>query len=236
MLLSPIVTEGRTGEFILIRKWAQYEYQAPAPNTALAIYQHASSASNLLDASPIRFAIQESQGYTPISQQQPGVFNHEEDEVDVALREERKPGEAGVDEMLSGIGPVQSKRGSTPKKTERSEETQAPGAGDSAPKTPPSATATTQSIREFQITADMSTFDHQAYIERQPYYGGFNVDSNTPVAEDLAGSVPLIGLADISTRKGEVPLRIQIRRAEELARKKTLKEIWEDGLREKPTG
>lgn len=59
------------------------------------------------------------------------------------------------------------------------------------------------------------------------------MDLKTLVSEDLAASVPSLGLADISTQKMRVPARIQNRRAEELARRKTLKQMWEQGMREK---
>jgi len=199
----------------------------------LAIYQHASSASALLDASPIRFALQEAQAHASGPQQQTGVLDVEEDEVDVALKEERKPGKPGAEEMLSGVTAASSKWGSTFTTGRKAASGRVPSPKDSAPEAPPRPPTGTQSIREFQVTADLSTFNHQAYVERQAYYGGFNVDLKTLVAEDLAASVPSLGLADISTQKMRVPARIQNRRAEELARRKTLKQMWEQGMREK---
>ncbi|KAI9872220.1 MAG: hypothetical protein M1830_001899 [Pleopsidium flavum] len=223
----------RFGEVVMYKN-LRYEYQAPAPNTALAIYQHASSASALLNASPIRFALQESHAHTSGPQPQNGALNDEEDEVDVALKEERKPGKPGAEEMLSSATTGTPKWDSTFSNVQNPGSTTDSASQDPAPNTPPPLPpAVIQNVREFQVTADMSTFNHQAYIERQAHYGGFNVELKTIVAEDLAVSVPLLGLADISTKKVEVPFRIQTRRAEELARRKTLKEIWEGGMRGK---
>lgn len=205
----------------------QYEYQVSAPNTALAIYQHESSASDLLNASPIRFTLQEATAPAPTPSQQTGAVAVEEDEVDAALREERRPGKSGAAEMLSSHKYASPKQGSD---AERRATTKDAAAKQPATDAPTPAPAPTHSIREFQVTADMSTFNHQAYIERQVHYGGFNVDLKTLVAEDLAASVPLLGLADILTRKVEVPARIQSKRAEELAQRKTLREMWEEGM------
>lgn len=208
----------------------QYEYQVSAPNTALAIYQHESSASNLLNASPIRFTLQEATVPAPTPLQQTGTVTVEEDEVDTAPKEERRPGKSGAAEMLSSHKYASPKRGSASSEAEKPATTKDTAAKQPAAHAPAPAPAMTQTVREFQVTADMSTFNHQAYIERQVHYGGFNVDLKTLVAEDLAASVPLLGLADILTRKVEVPARIQSKRAQELAQRKTLREMWEEGM------
>lgn len=202
----------------------QYESQVPAPNTALAIYGHATSASNLINASPVRFTLQETTPPASTLQQHTGPFAIEDDEVDAALNAHRAPGKPGAEEMLAGHTPTRPKRGSASANAGKPERTESSTSKPSAARAP-----TPASVREFQVTANPSTFNHQAYIERQAHYGGFNVDLKSLVAEDLAASVPLLGLADILARKVEVPGRILTRRAEELGRMKSLREMWEEG-------
>ncbi|KAI4199450.1 MAG: hypothetical protein LQ348_001889 [Seirophora lacunosa] len=88
-------------------------------------------------------------------------------------------------------------------------------------------------IREFQLTVAKSIFNHQAYIERQAYYAGFNPDMKTIMAEDLKGRVPLEGHRDCSLNKPDVPLRIRLRRKEKMKPQLSLMELWEKGKRER---
>jgi len=206
----------------------QYEYQVSAPNTALAIYGHATSASNLINASPVRFTLHEANDVPAPQppQHRPGPFAVEDDEVDAALNAHRAPGKSGAEEMLAGHTPTRPHpRSPASPHAGKPERTESTASKPSTARAPAPA-----SVREFQVTGNLSTFNHQAYIERQAHYGGFNVDLKTLVAEDLAASVPLLGLADILARKVEVPGRILSRRAEELGRMKTLREVWEEGM------
>lgn len=215
----------------------QYEHQLSAPNTALAIYQHPTSASTLLNASPIRFTLQAAAVPPPSPQPHlsaPDLDDEEEDEVDAALKADLKPGPPGADEMFSSnLYKTPNRRSpstSSDNGTKTATTTTTPK--DTASKSPTAqAPKTAPTVREFQVTADWSTFNHQAYIERQVQYGGYDVDLKTLVAEDLAASVPVLGMADVLARKVEVPGRIQSRRAEELGRGKSLREMWEEGMR-----
>ncbi|KAL8731956.1 MAG: hypothetical protein Q9166_003088 [cf. Caloplaca sp. 2 TL-2023] len=92
---------------------------------------------------------------------------------------------------------------------------------------------TTNPVREFQLTVVKSFFNHQAYIERQAYYAGFNPDMKTIMAEDLRGRVPLEGLLDCSLKKGDVPLRIRLKRKERNRSQISLRELWETGKKER---
>ncbi|KAA6415538.1 MAG: hypothetical protein FRX48_00254 [Lasallia pustulata] len=89
--------------------------------------------------------------------------------------------------------------------------------------------------REFQLTISRSHLNHQAYIERQAYYGPFIPDMRSIMAEDLESRVPLKGMADCKLGKEEVPLRIRQRRKERDAERAWvgLKGLWEMGQREK---
>ncbi|KAL8808225.1 MAG: hypothetical protein Q9182_000289 [Xanthomendoza sp. 2 TL-2023] len=92
---------------------------------------------------------------------------------------------------------------------------------------------TSPPIREFQLTVRKSLFDHQAYIERQAYYAGFNPEMKTIMAEDLKDRVPLEGFLDCSLNKRDVPLRIRLKRKEQHRPQKSLRQLWETGKRER---
>ena len=68
--------------------------------------------------------------------------------------------------------------------------------------------------RDFELKITQSDTNHQAYIERQGYYGPFTPDKKTIMAKDLMGRVPLEGLLDCDITKPEVPLRMRIKRTE----------------------
>lgn len=68
--------------------------------------------------------------------------------------------------------------------------------------------------REFEIKISPSYMNHQAYIERQWYYGQFVPNKQTIMAQDLMGRVPLEGMIDCDIGKGELPLRIRKKRDE----------------------
>ena len=88
-------------------------------------------------------------------------------------------------------------------------------------------------IQEFHLSVVKSSFNHQAYIERQPYYTGFNPYMKSIMAEDLKGRVPLEGFLDFNWDKGDVPLRIRLERKERNRSQTSLKELWETGKRER---
>ncbi|KAL8850613.1 MAG: hypothetical protein Q9221_004483 [Calogaya cf. arnoldii] len=88
---------------------------------------------------------------------------------------------------------------------------------------------TSTPIKEFQLTVVSSVFNHQAYIERQAYYAGFNPDTKTIMAEDLKDRVPLEGFLDCDLNKRDVPLRIRLKRKEQNRSQVSLKELWETG-------
>lgn len=88
-------------------------------------------------------------------------------------------------------------------------------------------------VREFELTVQKSIFNHQAYIERQAYYAGFNPDMRTLMAEDLKGRAPLEGHLDCSLNKSDVPLRIRLRRKETAKPQVSLMELWGKGKRDR---
>lgn len=102
--------------------------------------------------------------------------------------------------------------------------------------------------REFHLSITRSILNHQAYIQRQHYYGGWRLDDKTLMADDLRGRVPVEGFRDCDLAKGETPMRVRLQRREreqqeewegdsgaEIVehfgrRKKTLAELWEEGM------
>lgn len=89
-------------------------------------------------------------------------------------------------------------------------------------------------FRKFQLKISRSYTNHQAYIERQGYYGGFNVDTSTIMADDLQERVPLEGMADCQLKKPEVALWVKDMKKDRLGKKRsTLRQMWEEGRRER---
>lgn len=99
------------------------------------------------------------------------------------------------------------------------------------PPSPSASTAKTSETenKEFHLTIDRSVLNHQAYIQRQHYYGGFRLDNKTIMAEDLEARVPMKGLMDCQIDKGEVPLRVRQKREHARGKqRKTLGEVWRE--------
>jgi len=86
---------------------------------------------------------------------------------------------------------------------------------DAAAPSPHPSRPTTSQYREFELKVAPSNMNHQAYIERQGYYGPFIINRKTVMAQDLDRRVPLEGLLDCQAGKPEVPLRIRIKRTEQ---------------------
>ena len=237
----------------------QYEPQAPAPNTALAIYQHGKAASELLDASPLRFVLEvnaQGDAVAPAhdlgaTQQAPDmpVRNTNQGGVEVGpedlerrgggpeIRENTESSEWGFMARYPPHAPDPKAEGEEGQKKAASQASPSPQP-ELPPPPPSNANAPPPHIlrhREFQLTISRSHLNHQAYIERQAYYGSFNPDTRSIMAEDLESRVPLKGLADCKLGKEEVPLRIRQKRKEKDAEREWvgLKGLWEMGQREK---
>ncbi|KAL6713965.1 hypothetical protein ACLMJK_008459 [Lecanora helva] len=105
---------------------------------------------------------------------------------------------------------------------------------------PPSPNSTTsdslkEGSKEFSLSITQSILNHQAYIKRQHYYGGFQLHMMNTMAEDLEARVPVKGMVDCQLGKGELPYKLRRKKIEsgengESARK-PLRELWEEGRR-----
>ncbi|KAL8673796.1 MAG: hypothetical protein Q9168_001808 [Polycauliona sp. 1 TL-2023] len=128
---------------------------------------------------------------------------------DTTKRSNKKSAQQLAQQLLAGV-----KSSSSSSKTKRDQPTSTP-------------------TQEFQLTVVKSFFNHQAYIERQAYYAGFNPDTKTIMAEDLKDRVPLEGFLDCNLQKGDVPLRIRLKKKESNRSRASLKELWETGKLER---
>ena len=93
-----------------------------------------------------------------------------------------------------------------------------------------------KSTKWFQVAVDRSRAVHQDYIERQPYWKQFH-PMKSMAQEDLAKSVPHIGLSDVSKRPPNAhrtPNRV-LRILHDYVETKmpTLRQIAEGGERER---
>lgn len=88
--------------------------------------------------------------------------------------------------------------------------------------------------REFRLVADLSQLHHRTYINRQPFHGPFKVKTKSLVQEDLAKTVPLIGLSDVDMWRPEVPSRVV--RAAQAESRLSLRRVWEIGMGQRPSG
>ena len=87
---------------------------------------------------------------------------------------------------------------------------------------------TVRKTREFHLTADISLMNHQDIIERAPFYGEFRL-FKTPMQDDLANLVPILGLSEASIKLQTVPGRVIWARKKEEEKRPTLTELWEKG-------
>ena len=100
------------------------------------------------------------------------------------------------------------------------------------PPTPPETYSPSQPPIEFELTVSRSSLNHQKYIERQHYYGGFRLNLRSMMADDLDGRVPSQGMADCHINREEKQLRLRLDKGEE--RKVTsLGEMWREGRTER---
>jgi len=209
----------RFGE-VVTYKSLKYDPLHPAPNSALAIFQHPESAERLLNTSPLRFSLEA----VPV----------EHKEIQDLVSEQAAESEY-TDDSISAE-PLKGDGEELYRTTSLLDEPLTPPTGPKATASPKSERKhhendiRRESIpREFRLEADVWLGKHQDYLERSPLWGPFWVDSRTAIQQDLAKRVPLIGLSDIAIQKRtrEIPLRILRKRQKGLTERKTLREVFE---------
>ena len=68
--------------------------------------------------------------------------------------------------------------------------------------------------KEYLVVVERSIANLFAQQQRQHYSAAFEPDQNSIMYEDLASRVPIPAMADCQLEKGEVPLRVRIKRLE----------------------
>ncbi|KAF2476063.1 uncharacterized protein BDR25DRAFT_310464 [Lindgomyces ingoldianus] len=178
-------------------KYLRYEYHAPADNSAFAIYRDPDAAQKALNASPIRFSLEEILSEDDASKagsRQSGVTVSDD-----AITPET-PVKDGIEEITRASPLLNrnlpNRQTSLTSLTSSSKSPQSsPSIGLPFESPEPRGTTT----KWFQITVDRSRAVHQDFVERQPYWKQFS-PMKSMAQEDLAKVVPLIGLSDVSKR------------------------------------
>ncbi len=264
----------RYGEVVMFKR-LKYEPEAPAHNSALAIYQDLSSAEQLINASPLRFELEVGKpGATTAMRDLSNIVptsidavsedaeKQEQHKKSAVFGREDRPGRRAPEAIAPQCRDESNSTGNSFSSTEfegipsksrfspRQQPTQftpesppphTPGIPSEmpVPTSSISQNATSEStaepeFREFELRISHSQSSHHAYIERQGYYGGFNLDKNSIMAEDLDGRVPLEGMLDCQISKPEVPLWVMSMKKDRLRKKRaSLRQMWEAGRKKK---
>lgn len=251
---------------VVMYKHLKYEPEAPAHNSAIAIYQNPSSAKDLIDASPLTFELEVGKIASAYATTGPNLNASVTDFADdesVKQGEEHRtkagsrtsgtlpepvssPPQGRIDKLAAAFAPIAEpiSECNLPSQTSLSGQPPHVPTSNSSPPTdhptsPPISTPRTSPLesetefREFRLQISYSQGNHQDYIKRQAYYGGFKVDTSSIMAEDLEGRVPLEGMVDCAINKPEVPLWVRDMRRDknEKVGMGSLRKIWEEGRR-----
>lgn len=185
----------------------QHDYVNPAHNAAHAIYADAEAAAGLLHASPLRFVLE--------SVQAPETGEGDGDGDGEIGAEGPEPGDGSSSSSMA--------RDITSRHRNAEEMIRSSSLLHSAPN---SSTSTSSNhnhtpppqvpvLKHFHLTATPSRLRHRDAVERHPFYGPFVIDTKSAIQRDLATRVPLLGLSEISMRRGSPPARILQKRAKE---------------------
>lgn len=252
---------------VVVYKHLKYEPEAPAHNSAIAIYQNPSSAKDLIDASPLTIELEVGKIASAYATTDPdlntSVTNFADDESVKQCEEHRtvagsrtsgtlpkavsSPPQSKVDKLATAFAPVAepiSECNLPSQSTLRDQSPHVPPPPTDHPISPPISTPRASplesetELREFRLQISYSQGNHQEYIKRQAYYGGFKLDTSSIMAEDLEGRVPLEGMVDCAINKPEVPLWVRDMRKDknEKVGIGSLRKLWEEGRRSRGGG
>ncbi|QDS70642.1 hypothetical protein FKW77_000867 [Venturia effusa] len=200
-------------------KHLKYHDLNPAPNSALAVFQRPESAEAFIQASPITFTLETQTG--PIENEDVEVEARDEFPEDIA---QNSPSRTDATE-LHAPNSLLDTGFSTPLQSEKPSK--------------PAPQQQTKTRRDASVLKDMRLFveywrgNQQDFLERSSAWGSFTVNRNSAVQQDLERRVPLVGLSDIHVQRREVPLRVLRKRQEELRARKSWRQVWEEGRRER---
>ena len=212
----------------------------------MAIYKHEIEAQKLLKASPIKF--RSTRKSLDGEASRPSILNTDKESQqrnaahgDRGQQEEEsrptmsywKPSqnfEAAGDGATTPVAPSSNSASGSDGNKQRTREGSIMSSA-----APPTFERARYEQQEVLLYISPSAMNHQAYIERQGYYGRFNIVNRSVMAEDLEPRVPLVGLVELQVNKEEVPLRIRRKRAESgsTATLPRLRDLWEEGKRKR---
>jgi hypothetical protein len=215
----------------------QYEEPVGMPNSALATYRDPVSAQKALDASPIRFSLEAIAGDG--AENDVDESRSEDQPEDGGASMQSQSGEDGVEEIIRPstllyrpsdpnsdhfTSATRQTKVHTPPENQLQENTKDEKVAGTGQSEKPSKT-----LRWFHLTVDLLRTDQREYVERQPLYNTF-APTKSMAQEDLAKSVPHVGLSDVSVRhkSARTPNRILNKQAKAMADRKTLKQMWEE--------
>ncbi|KAF2401815.1 hypothetical protein EJ06DRAFT_555455 [Trichodelitschia bisporula] len=236
------------GEIVVFKSLKYHEFR-PAPNAAMAIYRYPEGAKSLLDNCPLRFKLERLDWGAESEEMIQG------DEMAQASLET----EAGADTMAEGAtgaewfgnaedittmaaeahaagqAPTDLPSSSEPSLVQSSNHNNRASRSSSdltyPPHSPRRGDGPTRA-RFFKLVAEPWTGSHTDFLERSPQWGPFEVLPKRVGQLDLARRVTLVGLSDLGTGMKSVPLRILNRRQEEIAKRATVRDVFE-GRRER---
>ncbi|KAI9868084.1 MAG: hypothetical protein M1813_006829 [Trichoglossum hirsutum] len=171
----------------------KYEPDSNAPNIALAIYQHESSAQSLLKASPIEYTLDppptnDGRVYSSMAatweEENPWITEGVEEMVDISVEKRGEGTRLPIEDQKEGmrLPTAEIPSAENPPPPEDNSRYIPPTAdpplsyrspwGISPPTSQPPRSQT--SPRQFTLTASLSRLNHAAYVSRQPCYGPYS--------------------------------------------------------------
>lgn len=203
-----------------------------APNTVVIIFKEEGAARNCLQKSPIRFRM----GRAPVKEVQSSIWGEGPTATPQATSA------SASTQLHSGLktspfnAPSQSRALSTNSlpRPPRADQFSMPGFDI----TPPQQDV--EEARIFQIRTNPARIHFRDQINTSHFHGRFAIDGKSAAQQDLAKSVPLLGLSHVNWRAEDKPWRIieQEKRMDGAfrgsGRRRSLTELWEHGQRTAP--
>lgn len=218
----------------LISKFGEVEYfknlrydTLSTPNAVLVIFKHDEAAKHCVDKSPIRFRM----GKAPVEQGEDRPVwekKTEQNGADVLEAMSRTTSSAPKPKNDPFRDFQQTRSLSTRSlPTPPPREIEIPFISPQPPPQLPSES------RVFEIQTNVARVNFRNLVAEAHFHGPFAIDGKSLAQQDLAKSVPAVGLSDINWRAESKPWRVrekeQRREHEGPSRRKTLLEVWEEG-------
>ncbi|KAL9094588.1 MAG: hypothetical protein Q9165_003147 [Trypethelium subeluteriae] len=201
------------------------------------MFSHPDSASRLIRESPIKFSLEPD-----------GVSDHQVTSDLIPDQAQNETAEPTSDEpSLTDSNPPSESQGDDFASSDTSSYTpispSAPPARDPAQTPPPTSSfpftawpRPPRSAKRFHLTADISLMNHSTIISRQERFGGFEINTRSVGYQDLRDRVPVPGMSDVHVKRRESTSKEIRARVEEVRSRRSLRELWEEGMREEGRG